>query len=74
MGFFAFMGSTTGRIVRAAAGLALIIAGALAGGGWWALAVVGLLPLAAGVFDFCLFAPLMRLPMGGKALRARLSR
>ena len=72
MGFVTFMGSQRGRAVRAAAGLALIAAGALAGGGWWTLAVVGLLPLAAGVFDFCLLGPLLRMPLAGRELREKL--
>jgi hypothetical protein len=72
MGFIGFMAGTAGRIVRAAAGIALIVAGAVLGGGWWALAVVGLVPLAAAAFDVCLFAPLAHQPLGGRALRARL--
>jgi hypothetical protein len=38
------------------------------------VAVIGLLPLAAGVFDFCLFAPLAGLPFNGAALRATLQK
>lgn len=64
-----FLASTNGRIARAAAGLILIIAGVLLGGGWWALAVIGLVPLAAGIFDFCLLGPLMHRPMAGRRLR-----
>lgn len=52
------MQSTGGRAARAAAGAVLVAVGVVLGGGWLALAVVGLLPLAAGVFDFCLLAPL----------------
>ena len=50
--FFAFMASAAGRITRIAAGVVLIVVGVLLGGGWWALAVVGLVPLAAG-FSMC---------------------
>jgi hypothetical protein len=69
MGFARFMSSTAGRAIRVIAGIALIVIGGLLGGGWWALAVVGLVPLAAGVLDFCLFAPLFGQPLSGKAIR-----
>lgn len=68
--FFAFMASTAGRVTRMAAGVVLIAVGVLLGGGWWALAVVGLVPLAAGILDVCVFAPLFRLPFAGAGLRA----
>ncbi len=68
--FFAFMASVAGRITRIVAGLVLIALGALLGGGWWALGVVGLVPLAAGILDICVFAPLFRLPFTGARLRA----
>ena len=63
-----FMTSSTGRLVRVAAGLALIGAGVLVGGGaGWVLGVVGLVPLAAGVFNVCLLAPLFHAPLHGPA-------
>jgi len=61
MAFLEFLGSQTGRVVRIAAGLALIVAGVVLGGRWLARSVFGLLPLAAGVFDVCVF----RLPFVG---------
>jgi len=64
-----FLGSQPGRIVRIVAGVALVALGVLAGGGWLALSVVGLLPLAAGVFDFCVLGPLFRLPFVGPKFR-----
>ena len=64
-----FIGSQPGRIVRAAAGVALITAGVLLGGGWLALAAVGLVPLVAGVFDLCILGPLFRLPIVGPKFR-----
>lgn len=64
-----FLASQPGRLVRAAAGLVLIAVGAVLGGWWWLLAVVGLVPLAAGVFDFCTLAPLFRLPFSGRRFR-----
>ncbi|HLE22913.1 MAG TPA: YgaP-like transmembrane domain [Anaerolineales bacterium] len=70
--FVKFMASTTGRIVRIVAGLALIGWGLLGLGGTAGLivAIVGIVPLAAGVLDFCLFAPLFKNPMSGKQIRA----
>ena len=75
MAILNFLGSQPGRIVRIGAGLALIAVGILVGGGWLALAVVGVLPLAAGVFDVCVLGPLFSLPFfGPKFRRAIVSR
>ena len=70
--FVNFMASTTGRIVRIVAGLALIGWGLLGLGGTSGLivAIVGLVPLAAGLFDFCVFAPLFGNPLSGRKIRA----
>lgn len=69
--FVNFMASNTGRIVRIVAGVALIAAGLLAvtGTAGIVLAVIGILPLAAGLFDFCVFAPLFGSPLSGKKIR-----
>lgn len=69
MGFVQFMASPAGRAVRVIAGIVLIVVGIVIGGAGWILAVVGLAPLAAGVFDICLFAPLFKQPMSGKEIR-----
>jgi hypothetical protein len=71
---FRFLASSAGRVVRAVAGLALIVVGlAVVGGvGGWILAIIGLVPLAAGVFDRCVFAPLFGLPFAGPRLRKEL--
>ena len=73
---FEFLASMAGRVVRAVAGIALIVVGLLLvkGTGGWILAIVGLLPLLAGLFDWCLFAPLAGLPFGGPALRKALKK
>jgi len=63
MAFVKFMGSTTGRAARAAAGLILIAIGAWLGGAWWVLAAAGLVPLAAGLANFCLLGPLFHAPL-----------
>ncbi|MGW8252076.1 MAG: YgaP family membrane protein [Anaerolineales bacterium] len=72
---FEFLASSAGRFVRAIAGLILIAIGIwLVSGVWqWVLIIVGLVPLAAGVFDFCVFAPLFRLPFNGQSLRNELA-
>jgi len=73
-GFFDFIAGSAGRLIRAVAGLALILVGLLLlqGVSGWVLAVVGLVPLLAGVFDFCVFAPLFGLPFVGPRLREKL--
>lgn len=74
MWFFEFMGSRAGRVTRIVAGAVVILAGlfAVGGIGGVVLALVGVAPLAAGLFDVCIFAPLFRLPFGGDALRRAL--
>ncbi len=76
MAVMQFIVSGAGRALRVVAGLVLIGVGlaVLRGPGGVIVAVVGLVPLAAGVFDVCLFAPLVGLPFLGPAVRARLSR
>jgi sorbitol-specific phosphotransferase system component IIBC len=71
---FRFIAGSAGRVIRAIAGLALILVGLLLvqGVGGWILAIVGLAPLLAGIFDFCIFAPLFSLPFLGPRLRDRL--
>jgi hypothetical protein len=73
---FAFLASMAGRVVRALAGIVLIVIGLalVKGTGGWILALIGLVPLAAGVFDFCVFAPLAKLPFTGPALRKALGK
>jgi hypothetical protein len=73
MGFVNFMSSTAGRVARIVVGIVLIIIGALTGGAGWIIAVIGLVPLLAGLFDVCLFAPLLKQPMSGKEIRAKSS-
>lgn len=69
MSVLQFLGSTNGRVLRAVAGAILAAVGILLGGLWWILAAVGLVVLAAGVFDFCLIAPLAGKPLGGRQFR-----
>lgn len=69
--FIAFMASTGGRLIRIVAGILLSalglfgmdgVAGAL-------VVVVGMVPLMAGIFDVCLFAPLFKNPLRGADIR-----
>jgi hypothetical protein len=71
--FIAFMASTSGRIVRILLGVVLVLLGWLVIGGTAGIIVliVGLVPLAAGLFDFCVFAPIFGLPLSGPAIRAK---
>jgi hypothetical protein len=66
MAFARFMSRPAGRLARVVAGIVMIAVGVALGGGWWILAVAGLLPLAAGAFDLCLIAPLLRAPFRGR--------
>ncbi len=70
--FVKFMSSTAGRIARILAGIALIALGLLVihGTAGIVLAIIGIVPLAAGLFDFCIFAPLLGSPMSGKQVRS----
>ncbi len=70
--FVAFMISTTGRLVRIAAGLALMAWGLLGLGGTTGLVVAGIgaVPLLAGALDVCLFARLFGSPISGAKIRA----
>jgi len=66
-----FMSTPVGRAIRIAAGLLMIVAGAVAGGPWWTLAAGGILPLATGAFGVCPISPLVGRSWRGNACRAR---
>jgi hypothetical protein len=72
MAFLRFMASSTGRIVRMVAGAVLMVVGWLVVGGTAGLVVVavGLIPLAAGFFDICLFGPLFGRTFSGTEIRS----
>jgi hypothetical protein len=71
--FVKFMASRNGRITRIVAGAVLIILGffvvdnEILGA---ILIVVGLVPLLAGIFDYCVLAPLFGAPISGAKIRA----
>lgn len=71
MAFAKFMAGGAGRVLRVVAGLAIIGAGLVLVGGvaGYVVAAIGLLPLAAGLFDFCLLGPLLGRGLGGQSLR-----
>jgi len=70
--FVKFMASTTGRIIRVVAGIALVVWGLIGLGGTVGIvvAIIGVVPLLAGLFDFCVFAPLFGNPLSGPKIRA----
>jgi hypothetical protein len=70
--FIKFMASTAGRATRVVAGLVLILWGVMGMGGTAGIvvAIIGLVPLVAGMFDFCVFAPLFGAPLSGPQIRS----
>jgi hypothetical protein len=71
--FVAFLASRNGRIVRIVVGLALVVWGFFGIDNVATsiiVLIVGLVPLAAGIFDFCVFAPLFGAPLSGPKIRA----
>ena len=69
MGFAKFMASPAGRLLRVIGGLAIISAGLWVAETplWtWVLVIVGLIPLATGVFNICIIGPLLGASFSGK--------
>ena len=73
MEFARFMSSAFGRILRIVAGIALVAVGlaVVHGTGGIILAVVGLVVAAAGLFNFCIFAPLFGGPFWSKDIQPK---
>jgi len=70
MKFSAFMASPAGRLLRIVAGVGMILWGiSMHSTGGIILAIAGILPLAAGLFDWCVFAPLFGMPFKGRDIR-----
>lgn len=67
-----FLASGNGRLVRIVAGLILIAGGlfGLQGVGGTIVAIIGVVPFVAGLFDLCVFAPLFGQPLSGPKIRA----
>ncbi len=71
--FVKFMASRNGRITRIVLGIVLILLGFFVVNNITVgviLMVVGLVPLLAGIFDYCVLAPLFGAPMSGAKIRA----
>lgn len=61
--------SQPGRLARVVLGVALVAVGLRSRGPRRVLAVVGLVPLAAGAGDVCVLGPLVGRPFQGEAFR-----
>jgi len=69
MAFVQWMSKPAGRILRVVAGVILIGIGLYFQGVWgYAIAVVGVVPVLAGVFNFCLIAPVLGAPFRPRSL------
>lgn len=65
-----FTGSTAGRVLRVVLGIVLIVVGLVVGGpAGWVIAVIGLVPIAAGAANVCLIAPVIGAPFRGSDAR-----
>jgi len=73
MEFARFMSSSFGRGLRVVAGLALMVIGlaVVHGTGGIILAIVGAVPFVAGLFNFCVFAPLFGGPFLPKDIQPK---
>ena len=66
-----FLAGTAGRAVRFVAGVVLVVVGLawIGGTAGVIVAIIGLVPIAAGLFDFCLLSALLRGPFWGRDIR-----
>ncbi|MGZ3900236.1 MAG: YgaP family membrane protein [Bacteroidia bacterium] len=72
--FVKFMVSKGGRVLRIVVGLIIIAIGAFSFTKVnFTLIIIGIIPLAAGLFDFCLLAPLMGYYFSGKKTRSQVN-
>lgn len=71
MKFSKFMSSAFGRTLRGLVGVALIVIGLfMKSTVGYVIAVVGVVPLAAGMFDFCIIATFLKTPFRGRDIRS----
>jgi Protein of unknown function (DUF2892) len=69
MQFVEWMSKPAGRILRIVAGIILIGVGLYFQDVWgYVVAVVGVVPVLAGVFPFCLIAPILGAPFRPRSL------
>lgn len=75
MQFMQFMTSTMGRTARIVAGLVIISIGLFVVQGTigTVMAVVGLVPIAGGLFDFCLAGVALGYPFDGEGAREQIA-
>lgn len=67
---FRFLASPAGRVTRVVVGVALIILGVmLQNPVGWVIAVIGLVPAYAGIFDVCVISRLFGGPFRGSEIR-----
>ncbi|MBE0688974.1 MAG: DUF2892 domain-containing protein [Anaerolineae bacterium] len=68
MGFAKFMAGSVGRVARIVLGIVLILVGLLVvkDTGGIILAIIGIWPVVAGIFNVCLIAPIIGAPFSGK--------
>lgn len=69
MAFAKFMAGWTGRIIRIVAGIVIIVVAlTMIADPTLSIivAIIGVLPILAGVFNFCLIAPLIGAPFSGR--------
>lgn len=71
MALIEFLASFSGRMLRVAAGTAIVAVGLLAldGTAGIIVTVIGMIPLLAGMFDVCLVAPLFGASFSGRQIR-----
>ena len=68
MAFAVWMSKPAGRILRIVAGVILIGVGLYFQGVWgYVVVAVGVVPVLAGVFNFCLIAPILGAPFRGRS-------
>lgn len=75
MQFIKFMTSGTGRLARVVIGAIIVALGLLVVQGTLGtiMSIVGLVPIAGGLFDFCLAGAVLGYPLKGSAARAQLA-
>jgi hypothetical protein len=73
MEFAQFMATNIGRLLRILAGMILVLVGLYVLAGFIGIvsAILGLLLIAAGLFNFCFIAPLLGAPLWGKDLNRK---
>jgi len=72
MSFAIWMSRPLGRGLRIVAGLGLIGVGLYVGGAWGVLiAVVGAVPLLAGILNVCVIAPFLGVPFSARRLPSK---